>query len=295
MSKPPTERADKHLWSWSLTLEDPKDATEYRLLREQRISRTGGHVHTLCLVIGIMGLVTNQFFRDTPRAVQLACAVGNVVLPAIPAYMSLKRRQEFTQWYDCIVILNQAAVALLAVFSVGYLDSMEGQSSRGALNAMFFYSPLAVLFTMTVVHRTTFRGHFIGQVFVAVVSHGWVYSLRLRQELLQPMDAIGWSLETLFSGVGLFHLSGDQLSRSDTPFPPWMVAGFFHFAVGLVIPCVVKYVMECYSLAKYLTQKYHEDAHRMIWTHFFDGVVFAGFAGMTSMLGGWIVLRGFAI
>ncbi|GMH38411.1 hypothetical protein BSKO_06295 [Bryopsis sp. KO-2023] len=288
-----------HLWNVWLRFDDTQDEEEFRAARCHSISTLSGQTHGLGLLIGIVAFFAN--LRHDYHPITRFCTFhDSIIVPFIIVYLSWQHNKFFTRWYSWIVILSEVAIAMSATYARSFLDPIESKSLMGVLNHFSTVSPLASMVVIGVAFRTSVRMQFLGQLVTVLLCKGWVSSSckgGVREvEVVRVLDMLGWSFETFFGGLGTMFATTGRLAREDSEvFPCWMVAGYFHFAVGLVLPCTVKYILESHSRAKFLVCKFHKDSHDFVWRHFWDAFWFSFFVALTALVSGWMVFRGIAI
>lgn len=288
-----------HLWNVWLKFEDSRDEAEYRATRSRATVTSSRQTHAIALVLLALAFLAGVLHRDHLCESRLCAFYDYVIVPALIVYLNWYHGRSFRSGCDWMLILAAAVFAMSVTLGSRVLGQADSHSVFGVINHIFTSSPLSVMTMMGIAQGTSVHDQLIGQVIFALMSRGWV-SACCRGKLLPGeanlSDRIGWSFETYFGGLGTMLAPAERLSRSDGEvFPCWMVAGYFHYAVGLVLPCAMRYMFECYGRAKFLVHKFHPNSHEYVWRHFWNAFWFSFFMALTALVSGWMVFRLLAI
>lgn len=288
-----------HLWNVWLKFEDIQNENEYRTARSHAISALSGQTHGIALFLGIVAFLAN-LHHDYHPVTRLCTFHDCIVMPTIVVYLSLRHNRFFTAWYDWIVVFSEVTITISATYARSFLGPLDSTTFVGVINHFCTVSPLAGMVLMAVAYRTSIQAQFLGQLATVFLSKSWVsWCCRGGDRLVDVdsvVDMMGWSIESFFGGLGTMFTTSARLSRGTTAlFPCWMVAGYFHFAVGFVLPCTVKYILECYGRAKFLVCKFHPSSHHIVWRHFWDAFWFSFFVALTVLVSSWMLFRSIAL
>lgn len=194
-------------------------------------------------------------------------------------------REVANQWYSWVVIAVEVAIT----FFKSYAALNEEPTSDDLFHILLMGSPLSALVVGGIAFHTTLWGQFVGQLISTIASHFWIYPLcnnsHLVSRLTSVSDGLLWHLESCISTVYLVRFKG-----GNRRYPCAVSLGFFHFTVGFLIPCIIKYVLESHHRAQYLATGLRPGNHKLIWCMFWSNVRVAIFVGIFFFMGSWALV-----
>lgn len=174
----------------------------------------------------------------------------HILTPSFAIYINAFHRNIFTERYDWVVTLSQLGLASLKSYATLY----EAPRSDSLLHILIMWSPLSALVIIGIGYHTSFWGQFLGQFISTVASQFWTFSLCQNQCLVSKMkkvsDGLLWQLESCMSTLYLLKAGSGRRG-----FSCGVSMGFFHFMVGFVVPCTIKYILESHRRARFLTMR----------------------------------------
>lgn len=223
--------------------------------------------------------------QKMPLNKQLMASIHAIVLPLIPVYLSHYHNKFFTEWYNAIVVFGEGIAALSASFCMLYI----APKMDDVLFIVLVCSPVVVLFVTAIGYPSSFRAQFLGQFCCMIFSHFWIYSFCNKSHVNQKIAS---GVDRLCSQFHMCttRLFAPRLHNLNTSHPCIIELGLVHFAVGFVIPCTIKYILESHMKAKYLTSKFEDKANPFIWAHYWAGVRFSVCTAMFCITGLWTVM-----
>lgn len=243
-------------------------------------------LNLIALVIGFGVFATTALKFDMKKEELIRGFIAHVVPPGCVVWVNRFKKNVFVHHYDWVLMASELAIASLKSYATLY----EEPRSDNILHILFMWSPLSALLMVGVASHTTFWGQLVGQFISTVTSHFWIYPLcsnpHLVSKLTEMSNGFFWHLESSISTVYLV-----KFQDSHRRYPCAVSLFFFHVAVGFLIPCAVKYLLESHQRANYLYRRLHRRNRNVLKHLLWENVQVALRVTVFFPMGSWALLH----
>lgn len=245
-------------------------------------------LHVATILVGCAAFVAGVSKYDMSNGDLARLVYIYIVTPTFIVYLSKCHEEIFTQWYDWVILISE--IVSVSLKSYGAVHGMP--KSDAGIYILVIQSPLIALVIAGTAFHTKFWSQLLGQLIGTTTSHFWIYSLcnnpAMNSRLHKISNGFLWHLDSCISTTYLIRIRG-----SNIVYPCVVSMGFFHFAVGFVIPCAVKYMLESHERARYLTLRSPFSEHNVIQSLLLGNIKSAFGVAAICLIGPWFLVSHF--